>query len=397
MLFCAPVKGDEFFVYELAMVPAGIHLLATFSRGYTYSRVVDVTWRVDSGVLGVISARGTGHVFSLKRRGKETGRAVGKVKMDGGVKGMIFLSKEKTRRRSSMQEDKPDILTLANTHDRLTSWKLAPAQNSTIGLLSTYFNPPISDEKPQSIPLARAIAEYTLPITHQNIQYPTLSSSPAIKAAFTNQKDINIDCTAKAEVECSLSTHGITTIRSLRLFEYTLSPNHIDFSSPLPLTTTEINLGMPHGDVRFVETPPSSEQDSPNIPKRQKRKPVSEGIEGAISASLGTELDKTRIVTIPPTPPASYSTPLKSDWRSGVGDIFKQGKTIVRNARRKSELAFEKPVLNHNVDFEEDVQVLSLDDGVEMERSESEMSEGSGNVKLRDDGSVLGAFEQWEG
>src|SRR6202022_4083330 len=108
-LFCAPPKGDEFFVYSLAQIPTAVHLLATFSRGYTYSRVTEVTWRADSGVLGVISAHGTGHVFTLKRRGRESARAIGKVKIEGGVKGITFLSKEqKHRRRSSMSDERPD-------------------------------------------------------------------------------------------------------------------------------------------------------------------------------------------------------------------------------------------------------------------------------------------------
>ena len=273
MLFCSTLKGDEFYVYSLESLPDAIHLVATFSRGYTYSSVMDVCWRGDSNCLGVISQRGTGHIFSLKRRGKEIGKAVGKIKTDGGVKGIMFLKRpcsyNKPRRRSSATkgDDVPEILTVANTHERVVSWKLLPPRRSTIGLLSAYLKPQTTtttNAEPQSIPLALPVAEYTLPSQHQSVPFPMLTSSPIIKAAFTNQKESTLDCTAKAEVECSLSTHGITGIRNLRLFDYTLSTQlpssaATDFGAPLPWThTREIDLGMPRGEVRYIAAVSSS-------------------------------------------------------------------------------------------------------------------------------------------
>jgi hypothetical protein len=415
MLFCAPPRGDDFYVYDLAGISRAVHLLAKYSRGYTYSRVENVLWRVDSAVFAVISARGTGHVFSLRRRGsiKEPGRAIGKVKIDGGVNGICFLSRqlERRRRSSSTVHDVPDVLCLANASDKITSWKLAPAQRTAISLLTSYFNPDISSEEAQSIPLARAVAHYILPQTHQNLPFPTLASSPVLKAAFTNQKE-STDCTAKAEVECSFSTRGLTGHRGLRLFEYTQSDvPTVDFGAALPFTTREIDLGMPHGEVRYlgdpgtrsaVETPPSSENDSPDLApetgkksKRAQRKkspvPVDNGIERAISATLGTELDKTMMVTVPPTPPGSFSTPKvqPAEW---MGDILDRGKTIVRNVRRKS-----MNQQRSDVSFEEDVEVLSLNDAPAVEElntsRESVESDGSGNIKIREEGSVLGHWD----
>ena len=440
MLFCSSPKGDEFFVYSLSHIPAAVHLVATFSRGYTYSRVVDVIWRADNGCMGVISARGTGHVFSLKRRGKETARAVGKVKIEGGgVKRMMFVPKgaSPVRRRSSTTKDETvDVLTVATTHERVTSWKLSPAQRSTIGLLTSYFNPPTTEES-QSIPVATAIADYTLPSEHRDISFSALISSPVLKAAFTNQHDSAIDCTAKAEVECSLSTRGVTGIRGIRLFEYTFTTStpDTDFGGPLPWTQKEIDLGMPRGEVRYfgtsadaassssarsLETPPSSEQDSPDLQpetggkkKRRNRAAAAaagpttttgtkdSGIEKAISASLGTELDKTRMTTVPPTPPGSFSTPKvqPSEW---MGDILDRGKTIVRNVRRRSSTIRGGIVRgDEDVCFEDGVEVLSLEDApaVALDGSESADSDESGHQgKVRGEASVVGneMMDQWD-
>jgi len=179
---------------------------------------------------------------------------------------------------------------------------------------------------------------------------------------------------------------------------------------------------MPRGEVKYfgmdttgsgirstVETPPSSEHDSPDLqPESTSRKSRSrgrrgkqggggadDGIERAISATLGTELDKTRMVTVPPTPPGSFSTPKlqPAEW---VGDILDRGKTMVRNVRRRSMNQYASR--DEEVCFEEDVEVLSLNDAPAMDKShgsrDSVESDGSGNVKLRDDGSVMG---QWDG
>lgn len=413
MLFCSPPKGDEFHIYSLSQVPAAVHLVATFSRGYTYSRVIQVTWRPDHGCLGVISAHGTAHVFSLKRRGKETARAVGKVKIDGGVKGVMFVKRlgPMRRRSSTTANDMPDLLTVANIHERATSWKLTAATRSISGMLTSLFNPPtIVTEEAQSTPHARPIADYLLPTSYQSIPFPSLSASPVIKAAFTNQSP-STDCTAKAEVECSISTRGLNGVRCIRLFEYTSCTPFIDFGSPLPFAQREIDLGIPRGQVRYVgdntlqkpalETPPSSEGDSPDFApddqssKKKRRKPVapqSEGIEKAISASLGTELDKTRMVSIPPTPPGSFSTPKmpSSEW---VGDILDRGKTMVRNVRRGSSIVPAGKV-QEELHFEDGVEVLSLEDAPLEEESESGESEASRITgKVRGDASVLGHWE----
>jgi hypothetical protein len=297
---------------------------------------------------------------------------------------------------------------VANTHKRVTSWKLTPATKSRISLLTSYFNPPSTEEQ-QSIPLVRPIADYTLPSDHRGLAFPSLTSSPIIKAAFTNQRDA-IDCTAKAEVECSVSTRGVTGIRGVRLFGYTLStPLPIDFGSPIPWTRNEIDLGMPRGEVRYfgmeglslssskvLSTPSSSEQESPDLQpdsgKKKRRNPrgtQSSGIEKAISASLGTELDKTRIVTVPPTPPGSYSTPKvqPSEW---VGDILDRGKTIVKNVGRRSS-----PARNDDVCFEDGVEILSLSDAptiesLSLDQSTSTESDGSGHGKVQGEGSIIG-------
>ena len=131
-------------------------------------------------------------------------------------------------------------------------------------------------------------------------------------------------------------------------------------------------------------------------------------IEGAISASLDAELDRNCIVAVPPTPPGSFSTPkvVGAEWvRGAAGDIIGRGKNIVRNVRRRSSLAQGRFVVGEEGDdevcFEEGVEVLSLDDvdgAVELERSESGESEGSGHVKMScDDGSVMDGFGHWEG
>lgn len=406
VLFCSPPKGDEFYVYSLYQVPTSLHLLATFSRGYTYARVTDVVWRVDNGCIGVISARGTGHIFSLKRRGKEPARAVGKIKIDRGVKTFMFVRRIREHRRSSATKDEaPDVLTLADPTEKVGSWKLAPATNSTIGLLTAYFNPPTASDEQQSIPLAQQIADYILPRVHRDLAFPSLTSSPIIKAAFTNQKDSNIDCTARAEVECSLSTKGVQGVRGIRLFGYALSSPYDDFGPPSPAwTVQEIDLGMPRGQVRFfgisetssgsrsLETPPSSEHDSTDLTpdNKKKRRKAKDGIEKAILASLGAELDKSRMITVPPTPPGSFSTPKiqPSEW---VGDILDRGKTIVRNVRRRSSVRGTR----EDIDFEEGVEVLSLNDAspLTLERSESGESEGSGNVKVSGEASVVGEWD----
>jgi len=416
LLFCCPPRGDEFYIYDLSRVSDAVHLLATYSRGYTYSRVEKVLWRPDGSAFAVISARGTGHVFSLRRRGhnKDPGRAIGKVKLEGGVNGLCFLPRQTERRRrsSTTANEIPDVLCLANGSEKLTSWKLAAAQKTAIGLLTSYFNTDVSSEEAQSIPLAKPIAEYMLPSSHQDLAFPSQTSSPILKAAFTNQRE-STDCTARAEVECSLSPGGLTGHRGLRLFEYTLTTNEptIDFGVSLPWITREIDLGMPRGEVRYlgdtgsrsaVETPPSSENDSPELQPEQSKKArrtkkkvndTAGGIERAISATLETELDKTRMVAVPPTPPGSYSTPKvqPAEW---VGDILDRGKTIVRNVRRKSM----NQNTNDEVCFEEDVEVLSLNDAPAVEElvgsRDSVESDGSGKIKFRDDGSVM---DRWDG
>jgi hypothetical protein len=284
-------------------------------------------------------------------------------------------------------------LTVANIHERVSSWKLSSPMKSTIGLLTSIFNPP-TDEEIQSIPIARQIADYTLPSTHHNVAFPTLTSSPVIRAAFTNQHS-TVDCTAKAEVECSLSSRGVTGIRGIRLFEYTMSTSNVDFGNTSPWTTIqEIDLGMPRGEVRYfpgdsrsiIETPPSSEQDSPELQpdpssprKKRRNRATGGGIEKAISASLGTELDKTSMITVPPTPPGSFSTPKlqPTEW---MGDILDKGRTYVRNVRRQST-----NIRDEEVSFEDGVEVLSLDDApmIELDRSESVHSDGSGHGKVR--------------
>ena len=408
MLFCSSLKGDEFYVYSLESLPGAIHLIATFSRGYTYSSVVEVCWRGDSNCLAVISQRGTGHIFSLKRRGKEIAKAVGKIKTEGGVKGIMFLKRQRQRprRRSSTTrcDELPEILTVANTHERITSWKLLPPQKSTIGLLTAYFNPPTTQTEPQSIPLSVPVAEYTLPIQHQSLSFPSLTSSPLIKAAFTNQKE-SIDCTAKAEVECSLSTHGITGIRGLRLFEYTLatesevpSPANYDFGIPAPWThLREIDLGMPRGEVRYItsthsstqdNTPPSSEQESPDLPDKSKKRRTKKAQTNELERALGTELDKANMVAIPPTPPGSVPTPKipPAEW------FLDKGKDIVRNVRRRSSAKRESNS-NVDVDFEEGVEVLTLEDVPDMALDASGSSDGSGEGKVRGEGSVSGVWD----
>jgi hypothetical protein len=413
MLFCSTPKGDEFFVYSLNQIPRAIHLVATFSRGYTYSRVTQVVWRGDNACMGVISAHGTGHVFCLKRRGKELDRGVGKVKIEGGVKGLMFVKKHDSsnivrRRSSTTKDDIPDILTVANTHERVTSWKLTPTTKSAISMLTSIFNPPTANEEIQSIPIARPIADYTIPSTHFNIPFPSLTSSPVIKAAFTNQRDLDVSCTAKAEVECSL-TRGITGIRGIRLFEYTMSSApYEDFGSSVTWETTkEVDLGIPRGEVRYFEasksmtmenTPPSSGQESspdlqPDNSKKKRRNRNANandnsgvGIEKAISASLGTELDKTRMTIVPPTPPGSYSAPKfqSTEW---MGDIIDRGKTMVRNVRQRNS----RGVQDEDICFEDGVEVLSLEDApVETELEGSESSDGSGHVrKVRGDVSFV--------
>jgi hypothetical protein len=421
MLFCSTARGDEFFVYELNQIPTGIHLLATFSRGYTYSGIREVIWRRDNGCFGVLSARGTGHIFSLKRggRAKDSGRAIGKIKLDNGINTFTFLRRiqHTMRRRSSTRDDIPEILSVGYAR-KLASWKLLPATKSTIGLLTAYFNPPASPSEPQTIPLARQIAEYTLPVSHLDFGYSALSTSPVIKAAFTNQPSRIIDCTSMAEVECSLSTRGITGIRGIRLFSYTLSDSGPpDFGVMLPWTLSEIDLGMPRGEVRYInhtpsttslETPPSSEHESldlnPDLKKkrRPKSKPTTtigqdkRDMERAISASLGTELDKAHMITIPPTPPGSIPTPKipPTEW---ISPILDRGKSIVRNVRRTSFLAHSED--KGGVSFDEGTEVLGYEDlsgmegGFNLDGSEVD-SDGSGEGKVAGEGSaILGIWE----
>ena len=425
MLFCSPPKGDELFIYSLHQIPTEIHLLATLSRGYTYSRVIGVLWRYDNNCIGVISAHGTAHFFSLKRRAKDTPRAIGKIKIEGGVKGVMFLrrlERQPKRKTSTTKEDSPDILTVANMHERLTSWKVVPPQRTAMSLLTAYFNPEASDES-LSVPIARPIANYILPSTHRELPFPSLITSPIIKAAFTNQKESTLDSTAKAELECSVTTRGIQGIRGIRLFEYTISAAYDDFGTPIPWTTKEIDLGMPRGQVRYfsaesagsnstksLETPPSSEQDSPDLQpdngKKKKRnrpakKEESNGIENAISASLGTELDKTRMVAVPPTPPGSFSTPRiqTTEW---MGEIIDRGKIIVQNVRKMSSVQSAKAEITHTgadeIRFEEGVEVLSLNDvppiaSLSLDSSESAESDHSHRGKIRGEGSVV---DEWD-
>lgn len=423
MLFCSTARGDEFYVYELNQVPGGIHLLSTFSRGYTYSGIREVIWRRDNACFGVLSARGTAHIFSLKRggRGKDTGRAIGKIKLDNGINTFVFLKRPQHthRRRSSTRDDTPELLSMGQGR-KLASWKLLPATKSTIGLLTAYFNPPTTPSEPQTIPLARQIAEYTLPASHLDIGYSTLSSSPVIKAAFTNQPSRIIDCTSMAEVECSLSTRGITGVRGLRLFSYTLSNSvPCDFGGMLPWTLSEIDLGMPRGEVRYIshtpstttslETPPSSEHESPDLPteSKKKRRPKQKStmnasqadkgdMERAISASLGTELDKATMITIPPTPPGSIPTPKipPTEW---ISPILDRGKSIVRNVRRTSFLSHADD--KSGVSFDEGTEVLGYEDisgmegGFKLDGSEVD-SDGSGERKVAGEGSaILGIWE----
>jgi len=419
MLFCSPPKGDELYVYSLDYIPGPVQQVATFSRGYTYSRVLDVIWRRDNGAMGVISARGTGHIFSLKRRGKDTSRAISKIKIEGGVKDFIFIPKKpdipsmgRRRRRSTSpatREDFPDVFTLANTNEKIMAWKLIAPQKSAIGLLTSYFNPPSNQQESQAVPLARPIAEYTLPSTHNDFSFPSLASSPVFKGAFTNQRETIIDCTANAEVENSRS-RTLGGKRGIRLFQYSLSTPFEDFGSSIPWLETELDLGIPRGQVHYIgggssgssskslETPPSSEQESsPDLlpdgtskKKRIRRKDApATGIEKAISATLGTELDKAQMITVPPTPPGSFSTP-KLQAGEWVGDILDKGKEIVRNVRRRSSAAHAR---DENLSFEDGVEVLSLTDApaieeLSLESSDSAESDGSGGRKVSGDGDL---------
>jgi hypothetical protein len=433
LLFCCPPKGDDFFIYSLGQIPDGIHLLATFSRGYTYSSILQVVWRPDDSCFGVISARGTAHLFSLKRRGKDAVRAIGKIKIDGGVKGFMFLPRRlrrrrndrPARRRSSAARDDipfPDVLTIANMHERVTSWKVESPQRTTIEVFTSYFNSE-STEESLSVPFASPIADYVIPSTHQELSFPSLTTSPIIIAAFTNQRESPVDVTPGAELDCSAATRGIQGIRGIRLFEYTLSSPHYEFGSALPWTRNEIDLGIPRGEVHYMspdisstigskmmETPPSSEHDSPDLhPDNAKNKRRSKtvkkedrgGIERDISMSLGTGLDKTRIVAVPPTPPGSYSTPKiqPTEW---VVEILDRGKTMVKNVRRRSSSARPEIIRKNDreVCFEEGVEVLSLTDvppveALSLDRSDSADSDESHHKgKIRGDGSVVGEWDK---
>ena len=153
---------------------------------------------------------------------------------------------------------------------------------------------------------------------------------------------------------------------------------------------------MPRGEVRYfpgdssrsiIETPPSSEQDSSELQpdaisstrKKRRNRGNTGGIEKAISASLGTELDKTSMITIPPTPPGSFSTPKvqPTEW---MEDILDKGRTYVRNVRRQSA-----NIRDEEVCFEDGMEVLSLEDApmIGLDRSESVHSDGSGHGKVR--------------
>jgi hypothetical protein len=310
---------------------------------------------------------------------------------------------------------------VANLHERVTSWDLSSVPKSRMGVFTSYFSSPSHNDESQSTPLARAIADYHLPAVHSNITFPALTSSPLIKAAFTNQQNPSsrIECTAMAEVECSASTRGIVGIRGIRLFEYTLSSTFrlVDFGQCIPWIQTEIDLGMPRGEVKYIgadgssssarslETPPSSEQESPElqpdnvIVKKKRRRHVvkdGRGIERDISASLGTELDKSNMVVVPPTPPGSFSTPKlqPTEW---IGDMIDRGKTIVRNVRGRGTAVREG--MQDEVSFEDGVEILSWNDApaidsVRLDRSESNESEGSGHGKVRGDGSVIGGDDE---
>ena len=85
------------------------------------------------------------------------------------------------------------------------------------------------------------------------------------------------------------------------------------------------------------------------------------------------------MITVPPTPPGSFSTPKvqPTEW---MGDILDKGRTYVRNVRRQSS-----NVRDEEVCFEDGVEVLSLEDApvIELDRSESVDSDGSGHGKVR--------------
>jgi len=209
----------------------------------------------------------------------------------------------------------------------------------------------------------------------------------------------------------------------------------MDFGGRLPWVRTEVDLGMPRGEVRYVnldlesssggsktlETPPSSEleAESPDfVPESKKKRrtrtkgPVAGssndvnfantstegggtregGIERAISVSLGTELDRTRMVTIPPTPPSSIPQNPPAEW---MDKIYVRGKSIASKVRRQSFLSKEG-----EFSFEEDAGVLGHDDlegmdvngmemGFKLDGSESFESEGSGEGKIRGEGSAI--------
>ena len=189
----------------------------------------------------------------------------------------------------------------------------------------------------------------------------------------------------------------------------------IDFGIPLPWThTKEIDLGMPRGEVRYItsylssthnsstqdDTPPSSEGDSsspdhglllPGDTKKKRRKKP-QMMNSDLERALGTELDKANMIVVPPTPPGSVPTPKipPTEW------ILDKGKDIVRNVRRRRSTTAKCAGGNGDadVDFEEGVEVLTLEDVPDMELdAASDVSEGSGEGKVQGEGSMLGIWD----
>lgn len=99
------------------------------------------------------------------------------------------------------------------------------------------------------------------------------------------------------------------------------------------------------------------------------------------------------MVTIPPTPPGSVPTPKipPAEW------FLDKGKDIVRNVRRRSSAKRERnshgDVDHGDVDFEEGVEVLTLEDVPDMTLDASASSDGSGEGKVRGEASLLGLWD----
>ena len=109
-----------------------------------------------------------------------------------------------------------------------------------------------------------------------------------------------------------------------------------------------------------------------------------------LERALGTELDKTNMVAVPPTPPGSVPTPkiAPAEW------ILDKGKDIVRNVRRRSTAGARGGKNGDgDVDFEEGVEVLTLEDVPDMALDASDSSGGSEDGKVRGEGSMLGIWD----